>query len=428
MLQIQNIHAREILDSRGHPTVEVDILLSDGSLGRASVPSGASTGIHEALELRDRNRRRFCGMGVLKAVENVNQIICSALKGKSVLVQEEIDDGLIQLDGTVNKSKLGANALLGVSLAVAKARAISQKQPLYFSLFPRRKYILPVPMMNILNGGQHADNALDFQEFMIVPASAQSFSDALRMGDETFYALKALLKSKNLSTNVGDEGGFAPNLHTTLQALDFISEAIEKTAYRLGKDIFIALDVAASSLYHQGLYHIENHFWKSEEVIHFYHQICQKYPIISIEDGLAEDDWAGWQHMTKVLGHQIQLVGDDLFVTNVSRLKRGIENQVANAVLIKPNQVGTLSETLKTVALAQQNHYHTILSHRSGETEETALADIAVATNAGQIKTGSLSRTDRMAKYNQLLRIEEELGTRALFLGKKAFSYSFGLK
>ena len=422
MHTIQNIHAREILDSRGHPTVEVDVFLSDGAMGRASVPSGASTGIHEALELRDKDPHRFNGMGVLQAVQNVNKIIAPRLIHYPVDFQEEVDNFLIELDGTPNKSKLGANAILAVSLAVAKARAASENQPLYVSLSQEEKYTLPVPMMNVLNGGKHADNGLDFQEFMIVPAGAKSFSEALRMGSETFYSLKSLLKQKKMTTNVGDEGGFAPNLQTTNQALDILSEAIENTSYRLGKDIFLALDVASSSFYEDGQYHLENQTLSAEDLIQYYVKLCQQYPILSIEDGLAEDDWTGWQQLTRVLKEKVQLVGDDLFVTNEKRLMQGIKQEVANAILIKPNQIGTLTETLKTIFLAQKNHYHTILSHRSGETEDTFIADIAVATNAGQIKTGSLSRTDRMAKYNRLLRIEEELGKKALFLGKKVFS------
>lgn len=422
MRTIQNIHAREILDSRGHPTVEVDVFLSDGAMGRASVPSGASTGIHEALELRDQDPHRFNGMGVLQAVQNVNKIIAPRLIHYPVDFQKEVDNFLIELDGTPNKSKLGANAILAVSLAVAKARAASENQPLYVSLSQEKKYTLPVPMMNVLNGGKHADNGLDFQEFMIVPAGAKSFSEALRMGSETFYSLKRLLKSKKMTTNVGDEGGFAPNLQTTDQALDILSEAIENTSYRLGKDIFLALDVASSSFYKDGQYHLENQTLSAEDLIQYYVKLCQQYPILSIEDGLAEDDWIGWQQLTRILKEKVQLVGDDLFVTNEERLRQGIKQEVANAILIKPNQIGTLTETLKTIFLAQKNHYHTILSHRSGETEDTFIADIAVATNAGQIKTGSLSRTDRMAKYNRLLRIEEELGKKALFLGKKAFS------
>ena len=422
MRTIQNIHAREILDSRGHPTVEVDVFLSDGAMGRASVPSGASTGIHEALELRDKDPHRFNGMGVLQAVQNVNKIIAPRLIHYPVDFQEEVDNFLIELDGTPNKSKLGANAILAVSLAVAKARAASENQPLYVSLSQEEKYTLPVPMMNVLNGGKHADNGLDFQEFMIVPAGAKSFSEALRMGSETFYSLKSLLKQKKMTTNVGDEGGFAPNLQTTNQALDILSEAIENTSYRLGKDIFLALDVASSSFYEDGQYHLENQTLSAEDLIQYYVKLCQQYPILSIEDGLAEDDWTGWQQLTRILKEKVQLVGDDLFVTNEERLMQGIKQEVANAILIKPNQIGTLTETLKTIFLAQKNHYHTILSHRSGETEDTFIADIAVATNAGQIKTGSLSRTDRMAKYNRLLRIEEELGKKALFLGKKVFS------
>ena len=423
MVVIQNIFAREILDSRGHPTVEVDVLLSDGSMGRASVPSGASTGVHEALELRDSRRKRFGGWGVLKAIRHINQIILPGLLGFTVDSQEMLDECLIELDGTNNKSHLGANATLAVSLAVARAKAHLQHLPLYRSLSKEKPFLLPVPMMNILNGGKHADNPLDIQEFMIVPVGAKTFSQSLRIGSEVFYALKEILKKKNMSTNVGDEGGFAPNIQTTRQALELLVQAVEMADYRLDKDVSFALDVASSSFYSNNLYHFEGNVLSASEMIKFYHQLCSDYPIVSIEDGLAEDDWKNWEKMTKQLGKGCQLVGDDLFVTQTSRLEYGIENHSANAILIKPNQVGTLTETLQAIEMAKNNHYHTIISHRSGETEDTFIADLAVATNAGQIKTGSLSRTDRIAKYNQLLRIEEELGKRAQFLGKKAFKF-----
>jgi enolase len=417
---ISRVHAREILDSRGNPTVEVDVRLESGTLGRAAVPSGASTGEHEAWELRDGNKGRFGGKGVKKAVANVNDKIAPALKGWDALDQAKIDKKLIELDGTPNKKNLGANALLGVSLAVAHAAAAAENLPLFRYLGGLDARVLPVPMMNILNGGAHSDAPIDFQEFMIMPRGAPSFSEALRYGAEVFHALKSVLKSRHLSTAVGDEGGFAPNLNSADDALESISTAIEKAGYKLGQQIFIALDPAASEFYDS-----KNHvyiFKKSDgskktadELIEYYAGLCARFPIISIEDGCAENDWDGWKKLTAKLGKKIQLVGDDLFVTNVEFLRKGIAEHVANSILIKVNQIGTLTETLETIDLAKKHHYTTVISHRSGETEDATIADIAVATNAGQIKTGSLSRSDRIAKYNQLLRIEEELGDKAVY-------------
>ena len=417
---ISRIHAREILDSRGNPTIEVDVRLESGALGRAAVPSGASTGEHEAWELRDGDKRRFGGKGVKKAVANVNEKIAPALKGWDALEQAKIDKKLIELDGTANKNNLGANALLGVSLAVAHAAAAAENLPLFRYLGGSEARVLPVPMMNILNGGAHSDAPIDFQEFMIMPRGAPSFSEALRYGAEVFHALKSVLKDRHLSTAVGDEGGFAPNLNSAEDALESISTAIEKAGYKLGEQIFIALDPAASEFYDS-----KNNvyvFKKSDgskktadELIDYYAGLCARFPIISIEDGCAENDWAGWKKLTAKLGKKIQLVGDDLFVTNVKFLEKGIAEHVANSILIKVNQIGTLTETLATIDLAKKNHYTTVISHRSGETEDATIADIAVATNAGQIKTGSLSRSDRIAKYNQLLRIEEELGDKAVY-------------
>jgi enolase len=415
---ISRIHAREILDSRGNPTVEVDLHLESGARGRAAVPSGASTGEHEAWELRDGNQERFGGKGVRKAVANVNDKIGPSLKGWDALDQAKIDRKLIELDGTPNKNNLGANAMLGVSLAVAHAAAATENLPLFRYLGGPKARVLPVPMMNILNGGAHSDAPIDFQEFMIMPRGAPNFSEALRYGVEVFHALKSVLKSRNLSTAVGDEGGFAPNLNSADDALESISTAIEKAGYKLGEQIFLALDAASSEFYDS-----KNNvyvFKKSDgskktadELIDYYAGLCARFPIISIEDGCAENDWAGWKKLTARLGKKIQLVGDDLFVTNVKFLEKGIAEHVANSILIKVNQIGTLTETLETIDLAKKNHYTTVISHRSGETEDATIADIAVATNAGQIKTGSLSRSDRIAKYNQLLRIEEELGDKA---------------
>ncbi len=419
--------AREILDSRGNPTIEVDVILENGITGRAAVPSGASTGEHEAVELRDGDKSRYLGKGVLNAVEHVNNTISEELTGFDALDQVGIDSMMIQLDGTPNKGKLGANAILGVSLAVAKAAALSMKLPLYRYIGGTGARVLPVPMMNILNGGKHADNNVDVQEFMIVPVSAPSFAEALRMGTETFHALKSVLGKKGYNTAVGDEGGFAPSLKSNDEALEVIMEAITKAGYAPGKDIYLALDVASSEMWDNGKYL----FYKSdkstktpEEMVKFYTAWVDRYPIISIEDGMAENDWDGWKKLTDALGGKIQLVGDDLFVTNTSFLKKGIDMGVANSILVKLNQIGTLTETLEAIEMAKRAGYTTVISHRSGETEDATIADVAVATNAGQIKTGSASRTDRIAKYNQLLRIEEELGTSARYAGLAAFKRS----
>jgi len=417
---ISRIHAREILDSRGNPTIEVDVRLESGALGRAAIPSGASTGEHEAWELRDGNNGRFGGKGVKKAVANVNEKIAPALKGWDALDQAKIDKKLIELDGTPNKSNLGANALLGVSLAVAHAAATAENLPLFRYLGGPEARVLPVPMMNILNGGAHSDAPIDFQEFMIMPRGAPSFSEALRYGAEVFHALKSVLKDRGLSTAVGDEGGFAPHLSSAEDALESISTAVERAGYKLGEQIFIALDPAASEFYDSknSVYIFkksDSSKKTADELIEYYAGLCARFPIISIEDGCAENDWAGWKKLTAKLGKKIQLVGDDLFVTNVEFLRKGIAEHVANSILIKVNQIGTLTETLATIDLAKKNRYTTVISHRSGETEDATIADIAVATNAGQIKTGSLSRSDRIAKYNQLLRIEEELGDKAVF-------------
>ena len=417
---ISRVHAREILDSRGNPTVEVDVRLENGTLGRAAVPSGASTGEHEAWELRDGNKDRFGGKGVKRAVANVNDKIAPVLKGWDVLDQAKIDEKLIELDGTPNKKNLGANALLGVSLAVAHAAAAAENLPLFRYLGGPEARLLPVPMMNILNGGAHSDAPIDFQEFMIMPRGAPSFSEALRYGVEVFHALKSVLKDRHLSTAVGDEGGFAPNLSSAADALEAISTAIETAGYTLSEQIFLALDAAASEFYDSKnnvyIFNKSDGSKKTaDELIEYYAGLCARFPIISIEDGCAENDWAGWKKLTAKLGKKIQLVGDDLFVTNVEFLRKGIAEQVANSILIKVNQIGTLTETLETIDLAKKHHYTTVISHRSGETEDATIADIAVATNAGQIKTGSLSRSDRIAKYNQLLRIEEELGDKAVY-------------
>lgn len=422
MSTIQSVHARQILDSRGNPTVEVDIRTENGYLGRAAVPSGASTGKHEAVELRDDDKSVYVGKGVLKAVENVNDLIFPELIGCSVFEQNLIDKIMLELDGTPNKSKLGANAVLGVSLAVAKAAAQEAGLPLYRYVGGTNANTLPVPMMNILNGGSHADNSIDFQEFMILPAKADTFSESLRMGVEVFHTLKTVLKSKGFSTNVGDEGGFAPNIKSNEEAIEVVLTAIEKAGYKPGEDIFIAMDAAVSEFYENGVYHFKKSDGRklsSEEMADYWTQWVAKYPIISIEDGMDEDDWAGWKKLTESIGSKCQLVGDDLFVTNVTRLQQGIESQIANAVLVKVNQIGSLTETIDTVNLAKRNSYKTIMSHRSGETEDATIADLAVALNTGQIKTGSASRSDRMAKYNQLLRIEEELGESAYFPGLK---------
>lgn len=411
MSTIENILAREILDSRGNPTIEVDVILEDGSFGRAAVPSGASTGSHEAVELRDGEKDRYLGKGVQQAVLAVEHKIFPLLQGMDALDQRRIDEAMIDLDGTENKAKLGANAILGVSLAVAKAAADCLGQTLYNYIGGINARVMPVPMMNILNGGAHADNPVDIQEFMIIPNGAGSMAEAIRMGAEIFHHLKALLKKAGHSTNVGDEGGFAPNLASTREALDFILKAISEAGYKAGEDVTLALDVAANEFYEGGQYHLkgEGKVLDSAGMVDYYANLIKDYPIVSIEDGLGEDDWTGWQLLTQKLGHQIQLVGDDLFVTNVKRLHKGITEKAANAILIKVNQIGTLSETLDTISLARQSGYKVVISHRSGETEDSTIADLAVAVNAGQIKTGSLCRSDRIAKYNQLIRIEEEL-------------------
>src|SRR5881275_2210202 len=423
---IRNIIGREILDSRGNPTIEVDVRVEGGALGRAAIPSGASTGEHEACELRDGDKSRFSGKGVKKAVANVNDKIAPALKGWDAREQIKIDSRLVELDGTANKKNLGANALLGVSLAVAHAAAFTENVSLFRYLGGVEARVLPVPMMNILNGGAHSDAPIDFQEFMIVPRGAPTFSEALRYGTEVYHALKSVLKERHLSTAIGDEGGFAPQLDSAEDALDSICAAIENAGYKLGEQIFIALDPAASEFYdsekHRYVFKKSGGAKKTaEELVDYYAQLCARFPIISIEDGCAEDDWDGWKKLTKRLGDRIRLVGDDLFVTNVEFLRRGIAEHVANSILIKVNQIGTLTETLATIDLAKQNHYTTVISHRSGETEDATIADIAVGTNAGQIKTGSLSRSDRIAKYNQLLRIEEDLGDVASYHGRDAF-------
>jgi enolase len=419
--KISAVIAREILDSRGNPTVEVDITLEDDSFGRASVPSGASTGIHEAVELRDGDASRYDGKGVLKAVKNVKEIIAPALFGEEATDQRHIDTLLINLDGTENKSKLGANAILGVSLAVARAAANSVKKPLYQYLSGNGANVLPVPMMNILNGGKHADNPIDPQEFMIVPHGAPSFREALRMGTEVYHRLKSVLKAQGLNVSVGDEGGFAPQLRSTKEAIEVILQGIEKAGYMPGDQVSIALDPAASEFYENGKYELkgEDLSFNSSQMVDFYENLVDQYPIVSLEDGMAEDDWSGWHELTIRLGNKIQLVGDDLFVTNKKRLEQGINQGVANSILIKLNQIGTISETLDTISVAKEANYTNVISHRSGETEDAFIADFAVATSAGQIKTGAPCRTDRNSKYNQLLRIEQELGNRAVYPGRK---------
>lgn len=419
MTIITNIHARQILDSRGNPTVEVDVTLQSGAVGRAAVPSGASTGAHEAVELRDGDKKNYVGKSVNKAVANVNTEILKALKGKNAGDQKVIDKIMIDLDGTENKGRLGANAILGVSLATAKAVAQEKGEPLFRSIGGKGAHVLPTPMMNIINGGAHADNPVDIQEFMIMPVSAPNFSEALRAGAEIFHALKKQLSNAGLNTNVGDEGGFAPAVKSSSEALDFIMKSIEAAGYKPGSDIMIALDSASTEFYKDGKYHLEGEgkVLSSDEMIRYYEALCAKYPIVSIEDGLAEDDWAGWKNLTAALGGRVQLVGDDLYVTNSKRLKRGIDENSGNAVLVKVNQIGTLTETIETCNMARDAGFGIVLSHRSGETEDSTIADLAVATNAGQIKTGSLSRSDRIAKYNQLLRIEEILGGAAVYSG-----------
>ncbi len=421
-MYIRKIEAREILDSRGNPTIEVDVITENGVLGRAAVPSGASTGVHEAVELRDDDKARYGGKGVTKAVHNVNEVLNKELHGANIFEQNLIDRAMMGIDGTENKSMLGANAILGVSLAVAKAAASTSSQYLYRYIGGVSANTLPIPMMNIVNGGSHADNNVDVQEFMIMPIGADSFSRGLRMGVEIFHQLKEVLKSKNLSTNVGDEGGFAPNLGSNEEAMQIILQAIEKAGYKPGEDVYLALDVASSEFYNKEdkKYHLGSSGEKlsSSDMISMMAEWAKKYPIVSIEDGLDEDDWSGWAEMTKKLGAKIQLVGDDLFVTNTKRLKRGIDEDIANSILIKVNQIGTLTETISAVDLAKVNGYTSVMSHRSGETEDTTIADLAVALNTGQIKTGSASRSDRIAKYNQLLRIEEQLGKMAYYPGK----------
>jgi len=421
MFSITEIYAREILDSRGNPTIEVDCLLDSGALGRAAVPSGASTGSREALELRDGNKSRFLGKGVLDAVNNVNITIAKEVEGMDAREQAMIDLVMKELDGSENKGKLGANAILGVSLAVARAAAEASGLPLFLYLGGAGARTLPVPMMNVINGGMHADNNLDIQEFMIVPAGFESFSDALRAGVETFHHLKKTLHEKNLVTAVGDEGGFAPHLGSNAEALDFILTAIDKAGYKAGEQIFLGLDVAASEFFKDGKYEFEGKSRASDEIAAYYADLRRKYPIISIEDGLAEGDWDGWAALTKSMGATTQLVGDDIFVTNPAIFAKGIQQGIGNAILIKVNQIGTLTETLETIEMAKRAGYRAVVSHRSGETEDSTIADLAVATNVGQIKTGSASRSDRIAKYNQLLRIEEELGDAALFAGKAIY-------
>ncbi len=427
MAQIQKIHARQVLDSRGNPTVEVDVITTNGTLGRAIVPSGASTGKHEAVELRDGDKKKYLGKGVLKAVNNINTSIAKEVEGISVFEQNAVDQIMLLLDGTPNKAKLGANAILAVSLAVAKAAAEELGMPLYRYVGGVNANTLPIPLMNILNGGAHADNKIDFQEFMIVPTGADSFSDALRMGVEVFHHLKSVLKKKKYSTNVGDEGGFAPEIGSNEEAIETVLAAIEAAGYKPGRDIFIAMDAASTEFYDEKakVYHFHKSNGKklsSEEMVNHWVNWCKKYPIVSIEDGMAEDDWKGWKLLTEKIGDKVQIVGDDLFVTNVNRLQKGIDEKIANSVLVKVNQIGSLTETINAVTLAQRNSYTSVMSHRSGETEDVTIADLAVALNCGQIKTGSASRTDRIAKYNQLLRIEEELGPMAYYPGRK-FKY-----
>ncbi|MDE3247397.1 MAG: phosphopyruvate hydratase [Bacteroidota bacterium] len=428
MSYISEVHARQILDSRGNPTVEVDVITDEGALGRAAVPSGASTGIHEAVELRDNDKKVYVGKGVLQAVKNVNTVISEKLLGFDVAEQALVDKMLIELDGTPNKGKLGANAMLAVSMAVAKAAAIEANLPLYRYIGGTNARTLPVPMMNILNGGAHADNKIDFQEFMIMPVGASSFSEGLRWGVEIFHTLKSVLKKKGFSTNVGDEGGFAPNIQSNEEAIETVLEAISAAGYKTGSEVAIAMDAANSELWDGSkkkyVFHKSSgKEMTSEELVQYWADWVKKYPIISIEDGMAEDDWDGWKMLTDAIGSKCQLVGDDLFVTNVTRLQQGIDKKIANGLLVKVNQIGTLTETINAVTLAQHNGYNTIMSHRSGETEDVTIADLAVALNCGQIKTGSASRTDRIAKYNQLIRIEEQLGDTGLFPGKGKLSF-----
>jgi len=420
MSYIIEVRARQILDSRGNPTVEVDVLTDEGALGRAAVPSGASTGIHEAVELRDNDKKKYVGKGVLKAVKNVNDLIAKSITGFDITAQAEIDQIMIDLDGTPNKSKLGANAILAVSMAVAKAAAEEANLPLYRYIGGTNARTLPIPMMNILNGGAHADNKIDFQEFMIMPVGAPSFSEGLRWGVEIFHQLKSVLKKRGYSTNVGDEGGFAPNIQSNEEAIETVVESIQAAGYKTGSQIAIAMDAANSELWNakkkKYVFHKSSgKEMSSDQLVKYWESWVKKYPIVSIEDGMAEDDWAGWKNLTETIGDKCQLVGDDLFVTNVTRIQTGIDKKIANGLLVKVNQIGTLTETINAVSLAQHNGYNTIMSHRSGETEDTTIADLAVALNCGQIKTGSASRTDRMAKYNQLIRIEEQLGETGIF-------------
>jgi enolase len=420
MSYIIEVRARQILDSRGNPTVEVDVLTDEGALGRAAVPSGASTGIHEAVELRDNDKKKYLGKGVLKAVKNVNDLIAKSITGFDITAQAEIDQIMIDLDGTANKSKLGANAILAVSMAVAKAAAEEANLPLYRYIGGTNARTIPMPMMNILNGGAHADNKIDFQEFMIMPVGAPSFSEGLRWGVEIFHQLKSTLKKKGYSTNVGDEGGFAPNIQSNEEAIETVLESIQAAGYKTGTQIAIAMDAANSELWNakkkKYVFHKSSgKEMSSDQLVKYWESWVKKYPIVSIEDGMAEDDWAGWKNLTQTIGDKCQLVGDDLFVTNVTRIQTGIDKKIANGLLVKVNQIGTLTETINAVSLAQHNGYNTIMSHRSGETEDTTIADLAVALNCGQIKTGSASRTDRMAKYNQLIRIEEQLGETGIF-------------
>jgi enolase len=420
MSYIIEVHARQILDSRGNPTVEVDVLTDEGALGRAAVPSGASTGIHEAVELRDNDKKKYVGKGVLKAVKNVNDLIAKSITGFDITAQAEIDQIMIDLDGTANKSKLGANAILAVSMAVAKAAAEEANLPLYRYIGGTNARTLPMPMMNILNGGAHADNKIDFQEFMVMPVGATSFSEGLRWGVEIFHQLKSTLKKKGYSTNVGDEGGFAPNIQSNEEAIETVLESIQAAGYKTGSQIAIAMDAANSELWNakkkKYVFHKSSgKEMSSDQLVKYWESWVKKYPIVSIEDGMAEDDWAGWKNLTETIGDKCQLVGDDLFVTNVKRIQTGIDKKIANGLLVKVNQIGTLTETINAVSLAQHNGYNTIMSHRSGETEDTTIADLAVALNCGQIKTGSASRSDRMAKYNQLIRIEEQLGETGIF-------------
>lgn len=419
MSQISYVHAREILDSRGNPTIEVDVGLSNGGFGRAAVPSGASTGAHEAVELRDGDKARYLGKGVLKAVENVNAEISEAVIGMDGFDQSAVDEALIELDGTPNKSRLGANAILGVSLATAKAAAMEANLSLFRYVGGTSATLLPVPMMNIINGGAHADNPIDVQEFMIMPIGAESIADAVRMGAEVFHSLKSLLKSAGHNTGVGDEGGFAPNLSSTDEAIGYILKAVEKAGYTPEEDVVLALDAASTEFFKEGAYNLagEGKILGAEQLVRYYADLCDRYPIVSIEDGMSEDDFEGWEMLTEELGDRVQLVGDDLFVTNPVRLAEGIDRSLANAILIKVNQIGTLSETLEAVEMAHKAGYRAVMSHRSGETEDNTIADLAVATNCGQIKTGSLARSDRLAKYNQLIRIEEQLGKTARFNG-----------